>query len=193
MTEELIAKLRDAVSKLPDWLQGHISRVEEEGVRLAAIYDVDPGKIRVAALAHDLARAYPEERMMPLALRYGVDPDEIEVRAPMLLHGPIAASMLSTEYDCRDLDILGAVTLHTTAWPGMSALEKVLFIADKIEPDKVERRPALAGVRDLAGQSLDAAMLRYLDLYLLEALEKAWLVTQNTIAARNEILAKVSG
>jgi HD superfamily phosphohydrolase YqeK len=71
----------------------------------------------------------------------------------------------------------------------MSRLEKALFVADKIEHDKVARKPGLAEVRGLAERDLDAAMLRYLDLHLVEAVERRWQVHPRSVAARNQLLA----
>jgi HD superfamily phosphohydrolase YqeK len=70
----------------------------------------------------------------------------------------------------------------------MSAQEKVPFLADKIEPHKVERRPALEEVHDLAVTDLDEAMRLVLDLNLAEAIERGWHLHPRTILARNELL-----
>jgi HD superfamily phosphohydrolase YqeK len=109
------------------------------------------------------------------------------------LHGPLAARALEREYGYKEPEVLAAVAAHTTARPGMSRLERALFIADKIEHDKVARKPALAEVRELANRDLDAAMLRFLDLHLIEAVERRWQVHPRTLAARNELLARGAG
>jgi HD superfamily phosphohydrolase YqeK len=100
--------------------------------------------------------------------------------------------MLARDYGYSDSEVLDAVACHTTARPDMSALEKALFIADKIEPGKVARKPALEQVRRLAESSLDAALLCFLDLHLLEAVDRGWQVHPGTVAARNQLLAMSS-
>ena len=86
--------------------------------------------------------------------------------------------------------MLAGIDCHTTARAGMAPLEKVLFVADKVEPGKLQRRPALEQVRDLARIDLNAAMLRYLDLNLQEAVERGWLLHPRSLEARNELLLR---
>ena len=186
--ETMARRLRDAVERLPAGLRDHVFRVEEESARLAAGHGVDIGLARIAALGHDLARAEPDERLLALAAQYGIAPDEVERAEPILVHGPVATRILETEYQLPVAEILSGIAAHTTARPAMSALEKVLFLADKIEVDKVKRRPAWEEVRDLAPRDLDRAMRRFLDLHLAEALERGWHIHPRTIAARNELL-----
>jgi predicted HD superfamily hydrolase involved in NAD metabolism len=188
-SEELIARLRAAVGQLPEGLREHIARVEVEASRLAALHGLDQQRMKVAVLGHDLARAGPDERLLELARSYGVEAGGVELSQPILLHGPVAARMLRRDFGLTDSEVLRAVEIHTTSAPGMSTLQKVLFVADKIEPDKVARKPALAEVAALAETDIDAAMLRFLDLYFIEAAEKGWQVQIETTVARNRLLA----
>jgi predicted HD superfamily hydrolase involved in NAD metabolism len=186
--ERLCSRLRDAVEQLPVGLRDHVFRVEEESARLAADHRVDIGLARVAALGHDLARAEPDERLLAMAVEYGLVPDEVERAEPILIHGPVATRILAREYKLDHGEILAGIAAHTTARPGMTSLEKVLFLADKIEVDKVDRRPAWQEVRELAPRSMDAALRRFLDLHLAEAIQRGWHIHPRTIAARNELL-----
>jgi HD superfamily phosphohydrolase YqeK len=70
----------------------------------------------------------------------------------------------------------------------MSPLEKLLFLADKVEPQKLERRPDWRPVRELARTNLDAALLLFLDLQIAAAIERGWRIHARTIAARNQLL-----
>src|SRR6266498_275810 len=153
--EILCTRLRDAVERLPVGLRDHVFRVEEEAARLAGEHAVDIGLARIAALGHDLARAEPDERLLEMAVEYGLVPDEVEKAEPILIHGPIATRILAREYKLDYGEILAGVAAHTTARPGMTSLEKVLFLADKIEVDKIKRRPPWAEVRELAPRDLD--------------------------------------
>jgi predicted HD superfamily hydrolase involved in NAD metabolism len=184
----LCRRLREAVERLPDGLRDHVFRVEEESARLAGDHAVDIGLARIAALGHDLARAEPDERLLAMAVAYGLVPDDVEQAEPILIHGPIATRILARDYGLDYGEILAGIAAHTTARPGMSALEKVLFLADKIEVDKVKRRPAWEEVRELAPKDLDAALRRFLDLHLAEAIQRGWHIHPRTIAARNELL-----
>ncbi len=189
----VVARLRDAVAAMPAGLREHVLRVEQESLRLARRHGVEPERARLAALGHDLVRARPPQALLDLARETGVEADAIERRAPVLIHGPIAARLLASEYGIEDADVLAAVASHTTARPGMSRLEKVLFLADKIEEGKVERRPEWAEVSRLAASDLDAALLRFLDLQVVHAVAQGWSIHPRTIAARNELLAEGGG
>jgi predicted HD superfamily hydrolase involved in NAD metabolism len=190
MTDEiLVERLRRAVEALPSGLRDHVLRVEEEAVRLATLHGLDAERLTIAALAHDLARAADDATLIELAQRYCVPADEVERASPILLHGPVGARMLERDYGYADAEVGSAIAAHTTGRAGMSMLEKALFVADKIEHDKVSRKPALAEVRALADTDLDAAMLRFLDLHLIEAVERGWQVHPRALGARNALLA----
>ena len=109
---------------------------------------------------------------------------------PVLLHGPLAVPILQEQYGVLDADVLGAVAYHTTAHAGMTPLQKLLFVADKIEPHKRARATAVDRVAVLADDDLDAALLAYIEYHMAYAIETGWPLHPNTIAARNELIAR---
>lgn len=182
--------LRAALFKVPAGLAEHVLRVVAEAERLAAIHGIDRNSATIAALAHDLLRAHSPERLLAIAeeQHYPLDPaDRME---PVLLHGPLAVPILREQYGIADADVLAACARHTTAAPGMTPLQKLIFVADKIEPHKRERAPEIEHVAMLAETDLDAAMLAYLDYHVRYAIDHAWPLHPNTVAARNELLAR---
>jgi predicted HD superfamily hydrolase involved in NAD metabolism len=181
-------RLREAVEALPPRLRDHILRVEEEAMSLARHYGEDPQRASIAALGHDLVRHKDDEELLQLCRRYGIEPDTVERAAPILTHGPIGARMLRLDYDLDDEEVIGAVDCHTTARPGMTLIEKLLFIADKIEPNKLKRGGALQEVYDLREKDVDAAIVRFLDMRIEEALSGAGLIHARLIEARNDLL-----
>jgi predicted HD superfamily hydrolase involved in NAD metabolism len=187
---ELTTALREAVGRLPDGLRDHVLRVEKEAAWLADRHSVDKERILVAVLAHDLARAEPDVRLLELAETFGIEVGEAEGASPILLHGPVGARILERDYGVGDAEVLAAIAAHTTASPNMTLLQKTVFIADKIEPDKVARKPELAEVAGLAAIDFDAALLRFLDLHLLEAVERGWLLHPSSVATRNRLLTE---
>ncbi len=192
MDANVLRRLGQAVEAMPQGLRDHVRRVDDEALRLADAHGVDRERARIAALGHDLARAANPSDLLALASLYGIDPDNVERAAPILLHGAIGAAILAKHYHVDDTEVLDAARWHTTARPGMSVLEKVLFLADKVEEDKVRRRPAWAEVRELAAIDLNAALLRFLDLQIEYALEKRWQIHPRTVLARNELLPQSS-
>jgi predicted HD superfamily hydrolase involved in NAD metabolism len=186
-------RLRAALARAPQELAEHVLRVVDEVLRLAETHGVNAEAAKIAALGHDLLRAHGDARLLEIAgeQAYAIDPvDRIE---PILLHGPLAVPILREQYGVADADVLGAVAAHTTAAPRMTRLQKLLFVADKIEPEKVQGKAAVARVRNLAHTDLDAALRAYLDFQIVEALERRYAIHPNTIAARNELIAAERG
>jgi nicotinate-nucleotide adenylyltransferase len=193
VTADLEARLREAVSELPAGLQAHIERVEEEAVRLAALHGVEEERARLAALGHDLVRHKDGSTLLRLAEEYGLKPDEVEREAPILVHGPVAAAKLLHDYGVEDADLVLAVDGHTTARTGMSPLENVLFVADKVEPHKLAREPALEEVKARAEVDLDAAVLRYLEFNAGQAAMRGWQIHPRSMEARADLVARGAG
>ena len=182
-----IETLRAAIARLPRGLAEHIEGVVAEARRLARLHGVDEERATLAAWGHDIARALLPAELLSEARRLGLTVDPVEAEAPILLHGPIAAAILGRDYGIDDLEVLATARYHTTGRAGMSPLEKVVFLADKIEPGKVHADPALAKVRQLADRDLDAAILEYLNQHLLEASRRGWPLHPQTVAARNHL------
>lgn len=184
----IATRLRAAVEALPPKLRDHILRVEVEAMSLSRLYGQDPERASIAALGHDLVRHKKDGEMLELAKRYGIDPDPVELAAPVLIHGPIAARMLVRDFDLNDAEVIAGVDCHTTARRGMTMIEKMLFIADKIEPNKLKRGGALQEVYDLRTTDIDAAVVRFLDMRIEEALAGNGEIHPRLIDARNDLL-----
>ncbi|MGN0659821.1 MAG: bis(5'-nucleosyl)-tetraphosphatase (symmetrical) YqeK [Emergencia sp.] len=124
-------------------------------MKLAEKYGADVEKAETAALFHDMFRGVPED-----ALNYYVkhlDLDRKYMNNCNLAHGKIAAVIMKRDYGIEDEDILNAVSYHTTGRPGMSLLEKIIYIADAIEPAR--NYPGVASLREAAWRDLDEACL----------------------------------
>ncbi len=140
----------------------HTMGVAEEAVKLAEIYGTprEQQKARVAGLLHDCAKDYPEAMRLRLCREYKVKMDEILEKQTDLIHPFLGAEVARREYLVTDEDILNAIRYHTTGRAGMSLLEKIIFIADYIEPNR-ENFDGLEEARRLAYLDLDEAM-RYI-------------------------------
>ena len=184
-----IEALKAAIGRLPRGLAEHVERVVAEADRLASGYrELDREQVELAAWGHDIARALSHQELLARAQEFGLEVSPAEKEAPILLHGPVGAEILRQEHGIDDPEVLAAARFHSTGRAGMSLLEKVIFVADKIEPGKVRAKPALARVRELADHDLDAAILEYLDQMLMVASEENWHLHPQAIAARNERL-----
>lgn len=184
-----IETLKAAVGRLPRGLAEHVERVVAEADRLATGFEeLDREQVELAAWGHDIARALSSQELLARARGFDLEISPVEEKAPILLHGPVGAEILRQEYGIDDPEVLAAARFHSTGRAGMSLVEKVIFVADKIETGKVRAKPALARVRELADQDLDAAILEYLDQMLMVASEENWSLHPLAIAARNERL-----
>ncbi len=137
----------------------HTMGVSEEAVKLAEIYGtpVDCEKARVAGLLHDCAKDYPKELRIRFCKEYKVKTDDIMEQQPDLMHPFLGAEVAKREYQIQDEEILNAIRYHTTGRANMTLLEKIVFIADYIEPHR-EKFEGLEEARRLAYLDLNLAM-----------------------------------
>ncbi|MDO8671054.1 MAG: bis(5'-nucleosyl)-tetraphosphatase (symmetrical) YqeK [Dehalococcoidia bacterium] len=183
-------KLRKDLRKLPKGLREHCGRVSLISHDLAERHGYCPEKAEAAALLHDIARAMSDEELRILAKKLGFRPDSLEEDWPILIHGPVGAALLRQDYGMVDKEILDAVDCHTTGKPGMGLLDQIIFLADKLDPEKVALFPELIGVRHLAERDLAAATLLYIDRQLSRLNDRDQPVHPRMVAARIDMLAR---
>ena len=128
---------------------------------LAILYDVDVDKALRAGLLHDCAKCIGSDKKISLCKKYDIEMSEVELRNPSLLHAKLGAKIAKEKYKEDDEDVLNAIANHTTGRPGMSMLEKIIFIADYIEPGR-NKAKNLYEIRKLAFVDLDQALIKIL-------------------------------
>lgn len=154
----------------------HSLGVEHAAIALAERYGADLNKAGMAGLLHDVAKQMNNEK---LKSEYGIcTPTE------KTLHGPIGARWLQVNGYVKDEDILNAIRYHTTGRPAMSLLEKVVYIADAIEPGR--KSPEADMLRDYAAEDLDKAVLYSLEASIRKVLDNQTLLDTDTVAAYND-------
>ena len=164
MNSDLLSKIENRILKLPKWLQDHIARTRTLAGDIAAFYGKDLNRCDIAVAAHDIVRHLKSDELIDCAKKYSINIEELDYKQPILLHGPIAAKIIEIEYFCKDEDIVAAVKYHTTGRPNMTDIEKVVFIADKVEPRKVKKNPSLKSVESLIYKDVDSAIKEYLSV-----------------------------
>ena len=188
MGAELQALIDSKVLELPEGLRRHIYRVQEMAQHLAKHHGADEEKVRLGALAHDLARAMKGEDLLKVARELRIPIHEVEEEVPILLHGPVAAELLRQQDGLDDEEIHEAIYWHSIAHKGMGAPAKVVFLADKLDPLKRARYPFLPELKVLALQNLDVAVLDFLNRELAALLRQGSLVHPISVEARNDLL-----
>lgn len=129
---------------------------------LAMRYGADLEAALIAGLLHDCAKCLSNEEKIKLCIKYHLDISEAEERNPGLLHAKLGAFIAWKKYHVENKEIIRAIASHTTGRPVMTLLDKIVYIADYIEPGRNEA-PNLPIVRDLAFKDIDACLFRILE------------------------------
>lgn len=136
----------------------HTVGVMYTAAALAMAHQTDMEQAMYAGLLHDCAKCIPNETKLQLCEEYNIPIRESERRCPFLLHAKLGAYFAEHEYKVTDSMILHAIQVHTTGEPDMNTLDKIIYIADYIEPNR-DAAPNLSEIRKLAYEDLDGAML----------------------------------
>jgi predicted HD superfamily hydrolase involved in NAD metabolism len=185
--------LHDAES-LQRWVQARLSpprythtlRVVKTARDIASVFGVGDQKAEVAALLHDCARDMSRQAQLRLAESFGIVISDMERYNPALLHASLGAELARRECGVHCESVLNAIRFHTTGRPGMSLLEKVIFVADYVEPGR--DFPGVDRVRELSSVDLDKAVLLALDQTIAYVLERARLLHPITLETRNDLI-----
>ena len=117
----------------------------------------------LAGLMHDCAKGLSDEEKIGMCLDAGVLISDAEYRNPGLLHAKAGAVVAEEEYWIHDEEILNAIRTHTTGAPDMSMLQKIIFVADYIEPNRDDIIPYIDRIQELAFKDLDKCVLEILE------------------------------
>lgn len=149
----------------------HTMGVMYTAAALAMAHGGDMDQALYAGLLHDCAKCIPNEEKLSLCEKYQISISDAERKSPSLLHAKLGAYFAKSIYGIEDEEILHAIKVHTTGEPGMNLLDKIIYIADYIEPNR-DQAPNLTAVRKLAFQDLDKTMEKILSDTLQYLTEK---------------------
>lgn len=159
----------------------HILGVIDTAIRLAHRFGVDPEKAEIAAILHDYCKAWDVERMKESLLAHN-DSSWLSYSA-VLWHSPVAMYVAREEFQIDDLELLYAIYYHTTGRAAMTPLEKVIWVADYIEPNR--NFPGVEQARALAEDNLDQALLFGLSQTIKYLVDKGQAIYPLTFEAYN--------
>ena len=114
----------------------HSIQVANTAREMAARYGFDEERAYLTGLLHDYAKGISGQELIDLAEDYGIELDPIDREVPDLLHGPVGACLLADELDIDDQELLHAVSAHTLGCLDMNDLDKIIYLADMIEPGR---------------------------------------------------------
>lgn len=156
--QEMKIKLKKA---LDNARYEHTKGVMYTAASLAMAHGHPIEQAMTAGLLHDCAKCIPNEKKLELCKEHHIPVTPAEEASPSLLHAKLGALLAETEYDITNPEILHAIKVHTTGEPNMSVLDKIIFIADYIEPGR-DKAPNLDKIRKIAFQNLNACMAQIL-------------------------------
>ncbi len=161
MNEQIRIFRKHLESKLNPMRYEHSISVSYTCIALAMRYGYDIHKAELAGLLHDCAKRYPDDTLIEKCRKHNISLSREEIAAPAVIHAKYGAWMAEHKYGISDGEILSAIQCHTTGKPDMGMLDKILYIADYIEPRR-DKAPDLPRMRYLAFQDLDQTMYEIL-------------------------------
>jgi len=164
----------------------HSVNVKNEAVKLAIKLGVDVHKAAVAGILHDCARDMSYQQLLNKAEEFDIIIDNATLHSPSIIHALIGPEIARREFGVSDEDVLNAMRYHTTGRGNMSLLEKIVFIADAVEPSR--NYPGVKRIREVLIKSLDDAVLAALENTINHLVSKRQLIHVNTLRARNHLL-----
>lgn len=164
----------------------HSVQVMETAVNLARIHGVDKAAAETAGILHDYAKNMSPEELRQAAQDMDLVLDPLVCRHMMLAHGPVGAALVERDLDIKDPVILDAIRYHTYGRMGMSSLDKIIYLADFIEPGR--KFKGAEELRKTALDNLDKAVLMALEASLTHLVGTDRLMHPNTLFARNELI-----
>ncbi|MBQ9348253.1 MAG: bis(5'-nucleosyl)-tetraphosphatase (symmetrical) YqeK [Oscillibacter sp.] len=177
-----------ALSHLDGWRVSHVLGVEQEAARLAVKYGADVEQARRAALLHDCTKRLSVTEQLNLCQTYGLVVDDMERTNGKLLHAKTGAALADHVYGLDPLET-GAIRWHTTGRADMTTLEKILYIADYIEPSR--SFPGVEELRARTDESLDAGVRLGLEMTVQYVERGGQTVHPSTLAALDAVRGSI--
>jgi len=185
--QEYEQTLRQVALRMDEKRLRHTLGCAEEAARLARRWGADEREAKLAALLHDVTKCLDLEAQLKLCQKYAIIPDYVQKRVEKLLHAVTGAKVAEREFGACPR-ICGAVRWHTTGKADMNLLEKIIYMADYIEPGRsfegVER------LRTVAYEDLDGALLLGLNMAFIEMTGKNACIHPDSLEARNWLILK---
>lgn len=166
----------------------HSLEVAKMARQMAEQYGEEGSRAYLTGLLHDYAKGIAGNELIKIAEENNLIMDEADRQVPDLLHAPVGALLLERDLGITDAEILQAVRCHTVGCMNMTTLDKIIYLADMIEPGR--DFPGLERLRCLAGRNLDRAMLYGMETTIKYCIDCGRILHPQTIAVRNWFLIR---
>lgn len=161
----------------------HSYRVAEYAAHLARLYGADEAQVYLASLLHDITKCWGKKRQLNYMTHKRYKLSSEDRMAPQIFHQITGALFASEKFCVRDRVILQAIKCHTTCKERMNIVDKILSLADSIEPAR--DYAGVEQIREMAEINLDKAVLMNLDHSIIYIVQKGFYLHPQTVAARN--------
>lgn len=163
----------------------HAKGCRDTAVALAAHYGADQVAAARAGMLHDITKALPLAEQLQLCKRYGIMTERYQDDMAKILHGKTAAAIARHRFR-ESSEVCSAIEWHTTGRADMSLLEKIIYIADYIEPARTFT--GVVELRTLAFRNLDAAVIRGIDLTIDILTKRNCSINRDSLEARDYLM-----
>ena len=178
---------KDLKEILSEKRYNHSLGVMEMACELAKLYDVDIEKAMLAGLLHDNAKEMSPEELLNYVDENDIKISEVERINTKILHGKVGADIAKKKYGISE-DIQKAIEYHTTTNPNMTTLDKIIFVADKIELNRTSATYDIEAERELAKKDLDATVIFIINSNITSLIQKDKLINEESIQTRNKLI-----
>ncbi|BFH61377.1 MULTISPECIES: bis(5'-nucleosyl)-tetraphosphatase (symmetrical) YqeK [Paenibacillus] len=183
--EELIKSVSE---QMPAMRWQHTQGVMQTAVKLAEKYGADPAKAERAAILHDVAKYWPVKKMEAMIRDNGLSQDLL-LYDKALWHAEVGAFVAKQDYGVEDQEILDAIRYHTSGRTSMTLLDKVVCLADYIEPGR--DFPGVNNIRELANHSLEEGLVAGFDSTISLLVSRRQIIFPMTVLARNDLIKQL--
>lgn len=183
MNDDELKKL--VQEQMPEHRWQHTLGVIQTAIKLAEQYGANVEQAKRAAILHDVAKYWPYEKLEAILREQHLAPDLL-AHDPKLWHAPVGAWYVEHELNIADSEVLDAIRYHTSGRVGMTMLEKVVCLADYIEPGRVF--PAVDTLRSLAEHNINKALIAAFDSTISYLIQQGATIYPLTIMTRNDLV-----
>ncbi|NEW05141.1 HD domain-containing protein [Paenibacillus sp. SYP-B3998] len=184
--EQLISAVKE---QMPEkrWL--HTLGVMETAVILAKRYGADPSKADLAAILHDYCKYWPVQEQAKIIRENNDLPQDLLAYDKELWHSHAGAYMAKSQFGVHDEEILDAIRYHTSGREGMTLLDKIVCLADYMEPGR--DFPGVHNIREIAEHSIEKALIAGFDSTISFLVSKGKRIYPLTILTRNDLIEQI--
>lgn len=164
----------------------HAYRVSLVAEKIAEYYDLPAESVKISGLIHDCAKDYSYDDLNNLIKKYEIKLNEVEKNIPKIWHAYVGAEMAKDIFQIDNFEILNAIKYHSTASSKLSLIGKVVYIADKIEPNRKSVKKKK--IWEMVWKDVDLTMLELLNQELKHLIKEKLAIHPDTVDARNKII-----